>query len=783
MIRRRFVSEMQRRFNLLAQAVRKLVVTEDAFGLRVNPMMILQADQAWRFATDSGKIDAYKNWLQKEVDAKVLTVSGTGDPWTSTYIESGYKKGVERAYIDVNKKFDFYSGSQQEFLRDAFNSPEMMSKVQLLMTRSFEELKGVTAAMSQQMGRILSDGLIKGEGPAKIARSLTDNIKKLTRTRANVIARTEIIHAHAEGQLDSFQRLNIEEVSAMVEWSTAGDDRVCEQCLSLEGETFTIEEARGQIPLHPNCRCAWMPSDMQRKTVPGKRPSGPIGAPTTKPDIITRIPTKKAPQVIPGTPKPALKTVDRHLLQLTDSLKTGVSQDYSSAFANELAVLSKKFPKVAKKLNSINIASRTGSTLADAGKVTDKLWKINLNKKYFAPTSKWDIARGLKLSVKRNLSAGKGDVSEVLTHEFGHLVNRTLSTKAKTQIESLWWKAQLDDGGKALMKALGKYANTNSSEMFSEAFVQWRAGNTNALVKKIMRLAKVKGKPGKLVGKALVEKLKTPVKITKKVTKTIPAKIRRMTKKEIDDLLIRREVLEESYKKAAWGSEKYKTIKSTLEDINSVLRGELSIDKIGMTKVIPKALELTKQELLNDILDQWFDGPGVTMIREGESALKNFNVALKKLIDPKMSKYSIAAIKKGLQESLKDAKMLNTFFDTLPKFKGQVFRGGSFKQLKGFSNLKPGMIWKQIGTVSTSKNMKIANEFIKVAHNADFDSLYILEIKTKTATDISKFAPVRFKDQLEVVLRHDTQYKILKVTDIFDKRLKQNVKHIVMQEV
>jgi len=308
MIRRRFVSEMQRRFNSLAQAVKKLVVTEDAFGLKVNPMMILQADQAWRFATDSGKIDAYKKWLQKEVDSKILTVSGTGEPWTSPYIESGYKKGVERAYIDVNKRFDFYSGSQQEFLRDAFNSPEMMSKVQLLMTRSFEELKGVTAAMSQQMGRILSDGLIKGEGPAKIARSLTDNIKKLTRTRANVIARTEIIHAHAEGQLDSFQRLNVEEVSAMVEWSTAGDDRVCEQCSSMEGETYTIDEARGQIPLHPNCRCAWIPSDMQPKTVPGKRASGPIGAPTTKPDIITRVPTKKAPQAVPGTPKPALKT-------------------------------------------------------------------------------------------------------------------------------------------------------------------------------------------------------------------------------------------------------------------------------------------------------------------------------------------------------------------------------------------------------------------------------------------------------------------------------------------
>jgi len=198
MIRRHFVSEMQRRFNALARAVRKLVVTEDAFGLRISPMMILQENQAWRFATDSGKIDAYKKWLQKEVDSKILNVSGTGDPWTSTYVESGYKKGVQRAYTDVNKKFDFYSDTRQQFLQDAFNSPEMLSKVRLLQTRAFEELKGVTAAMSQQMGRILSDGLIKGEGPAKIARALTDNIKKITRTRANVIARTEIIHAHAE---------------------------------------------------------------------------------------------------------------------------------------------------------------------------------------------------------------------------------------------------------------------------------------------------------------------------------------------------------------------------------------------------------------------------------------------------------------------------------------------------------------------------------------------------------------------------------------------------------
>jgi hypothetical protein len=33
---------------------------------------------------------------------------------------------------------------------------------------------------------------------------------------------------------------------------------VCEKCQDLEGKVFTTEEARGVIPVHPNCRCCWV---------------------------------------------------------------------------------------------------------------------------------------------------------------------------------------------------------------------------------------------------------------------------------------------------------------------------------------------------------------------------------------------------------------------------------------------------------------------------------------------------------------------------------------------
>ena len=48
----------------------------------------------------------------------------------------------------------------------------------------------------------------------------------------------------------------------MVEWSTAGDDRVCEACLPMEGVVLKLSEAHNMIPRHPNCRCSFIPANV-----------------------------------------------------------------------------------------------------------------------------------------------------------------------------------------------------------------------------------------------------------------------------------------------------------------------------------------------------------------------------------------------------------------------------------------------------------------------------------------------------------------------------------------
>lgn len=271
-LRRRWLADLARRIAKLKAAIRQLVVADDAFGLDKPPgpslsAVLTNADQRWRFQTDAAKILSFQQWLQGEVNAGLLQTDAAGQPWTTPYVVSAYKQGAVRAYTDANAAAlapspDFYAGSRAQFLDDAFNTPEAVSKLQLIATRPYEQLKGVSAEVSAKLSSGLASGLAHGQGPHEIAREMLGDIDGLDRRRARAIARTEIIHAHAEGQLDGFEALGIEEVGVMAEWATAGDDHVCPMCAALEGAIFSVDEARGLIPRHPNCRCTWLPADV-----------------------------------------------------------------------------------------------------------------------------------------------------------------------------------------------------------------------------------------------------------------------------------------------------------------------------------------------------------------------------------------------------------------------------------------------------------------------------------------------------------------------------------------
>lgn len=145
----------------------------------------------------------------------------------------------------------------------------MSERVNLLATRLENELRGATTAMSQQVARELISGIESGSTPRQIARRIAQVVDGIKETRAMAIANTELVRAHAEGQLDAMAEEGVERVTPAVEWTTAATP--CKLCQPLKGIVVTLEEARGMIPRHVNCRCAWRNAASPRPPSAGRR--------------------------------------------------------------------------------------------------------------------------------------------------------------------------------------------------------------------------------------------------------------------------------------------------------------------------------------------------------------------------------------------------------------------------------------------------------------------------------------------------------------------------------
>ena len=82
----------------------------------------------------------------------------------------------------------------------------------------------------------------------RIDRAVNRYERKKHRERAEMIARTESSRTNAEGSLDVYEAEGV-----TVEWiAVAGNDFDPEFCQDNDGKVFTIAEARGMIPVHPN---------------------------------------------------------------------------------------------------------------------------------------------------------------------------------------------------------------------------------------------------------------------------------------------------------------------------------------------------------------------------------------------------------------------------------------------------------------------------------------------------------------------------------------------------
>ena len=262
--RNKAVRDIRGRLKRIRARISQLVGKENAFALGL--VGGITTNTRYRFLTDPQKVQEFRELLAQLVAEEWLISTNQTAPWLEPYIDSAYKQGVKRSWIDANRLVldvsdDVLGQTREAFLRQALGSAESVKKLQLLGTRAYTTLQGFTDEMAKQLSQVLVEGLANGLQPGAVAKQMRERIDGLSKGRAGTIARTEIIHAHAEGQLDGFAAMGIENVQMQAEWVTAGDGKVCPKCQPLEGVVMSVKKARGLIPRHPNCRCAWLPAD------------------------------------------------------------------------------------------------------------------------------------------------------------------------------------------------------------------------------------------------------------------------------------------------------------------------------------------------------------------------------------------------------------------------------------------------------------------------------------------------------------------------------------------
>jgi HK97 family phage portal protein len=102
----------------------------------------------------------------------------------------------------------------------------------------------------------LIDGYALGESIPQLTKRVESVFEFCTKVRAERIARTETMMAAAQGTIDGYKDSG---VVSKTEFYTAMDERTCDDCNSMHKEIFPLDDSEGVLPLHPNCRCVWLP--------------------------------------------------------------------------------------------------------------------------------------------------------------------------------------------------------------------------------------------------------------------------------------------------------------------------------------------------------------------------------------------------------------------------------------------------------------------------------------------------------------------------------------------
>ncbi len=506
MLRASFVKDMTARFRTLRLLVAQAIVDKDCFGLSQPTVFsnrlqnnALPPDRGFVFSRSADKVNAFMEWLGKQVNSGILGVSegqqigqAIENAWTNMYIQDSYKRGVIRGRYQLNKAgFNVPSLAETGGINTSMMMPFHMDRLGVLYSRTFNDLKGITSNMDTQISRVLAQGIADGDSPRLLASKMNavisgggetlaikDSLGRFipAERRAATLARTEIIRAHHAATIQEYRNWGAEGVNVQAEWSTAGFD-VCEECEELQGKVFSLDEIEGMIPVHPNCRCLALPylppvEDIAQAGATAVEEAVPeVQAPIWPEEGISI--TKEAMEertitrwddTLAGKALNDAKIANIYLDEDVSALKTKVNV-IGKTIADDIHA---KLPKVEEMAENtghfVNINITGQSNLMGNAQVFG----------YYSPD--WgEITVGSKAMARTKynvLKFGQGNIGlslpQTIAHEYGHHIHLRLLNGADRNKWARFYSGKRRTG--YFKKYVSIYADTNHEEAFAETF-------------------------------------------------------------------------------------------------------------------------------------------------------------------------------------------------------------------------------------------------------------------------------------------------------------------------
>ena len=236
-----YAKDLARLFDDLQKRLEEYISTGDVH-LNATPAKKLPFDIA-KFTKD----------YQKIVDETVLK---PGEEITGKMATDALKHGASYSKLTMG---------MEAVLKKGDWDPNVLK---ILKARNLSELKGISDAVGQKITRIMTDGMLQGENPRVIARRLRE-ATDLGKVRSEVLARTETMKAVNTGTVDRSEKqgyAHVERVETIDEktctdWEFDVDGKIYMGCAAINGEIFTMDQARQIIAQqHPNCRGGFIPA-------------------------------------------------------------------------------------------------------------------------------------------------------------------------------------------------------------------------------------------------------------------------------------------------------------------------------------------------------------------------------------------------------------------------------------------------------------------------------------------------------------------------------------------